>query len=137
MCEIKFYVTLHRKIFDNESYAHAKLKKPLKLVWATFWKPIWVKIESLCLIISRIHSITPCVKISSWNINRNACYAYAKNLAKLFWFWEFLCIHFMHNSTFFEIHKYKNQCVLLRSKFCEVLTHFVHVILEIFSMFYF
>ena len=32
MCQIKFYVTLHRKIFDYESYAYAKLKKPPKLV---------------------------------------------------------------------------------------------------------
>ena len=36
MCEIKFHVTLHQKICDNESYAYAKLKKPLKLVRATF-----------------------------------------------------------------------------------------------------
>ena len=85
MCEIKFYVTLHRKIFDNESYAHAKLKKPLKLVWATFWKPILVKIASLTSIISCLHWFIPCVKISGWNINRVACYAYAKNFEKFFW----------------------------------------------------
>ena len=96
MRRIKFYVTLRWKYFDNESYAYAKLKKPSKLVWATFWKPKLVKIASLSSIISSMHWLIPCVKISGWNIYRVACYAYAKNLAIFFYFKKFcayiLCI---------------------------------------------
>ena len=51
---MNYYV---EKYFDYESSTYAKLKKPLKQVRATIWKPILVKIASLTSLMSCMHSI--------------------------------------------------------------------------------